>query len=117
MPNYCNGKIYQILNDIDDEVYIGSTVVALSDRMSKHRNCTKKDSNIKLHQHMKLVGVEHFYIELLENYSCGNVEELRAKEGEWIRKKGTLNKLIAGRTNEEYRSDNRQIQHPLSTEI
>ena len=109
MPDYSKGKIYKILNDIDNEVYIGSTVVPLSDRMGKHRACVKHDSTYKLHQHMKTIGVEHFYIELLEHHSCDNVEELRAKEGEWIRKVGTLNQCIAGRTDKQYRVDNREI--------
>ena len=33
-----------------------------------------------------------FYIELLEDYPCQNREQLRAKEGEYIRKLSTLNK-------------------------
>jgi predicted RNA-binding Zn-ribbon protein involved in translation (DUF1610 family) len=50
-------------------------------------------------------GVEHYYIELIENFPCNNIEELRKKEGEYIRELGTLNKIISGRTNQEYRKE------------
>ena len=51
---------------------------------------------------MNELGVENFYIELIEEYPCENIEQLRRKEGEWIRKMATLNEEIAGRTTREY---------------
>ena len=62
-----------------------------------------KKSHRQLYQHMTKYGVEHYYIELIENFPCNNIEECRKKEGECIRELGTLNKLIAGRTNQEYK--------------
>ena len=35
-------------------------------------------------------------------------EELRAREGHFIRERGTLNNVIAGRTNKQYRIDNKE---------
>lgn len=61
---------------------------------------------------MKKIGVENFYIELVEEYPCENIEQLRAREGHFIRERGTLNKAIAGRTQQEYgkewRDNNRE---------
>ena len=54
---------------------------------------------------MKEIGIEHFYIELIEKYECNSKEELLKKEGEWIRKIGTLNCQIAGRPIEECRKE------------
>ena len=34
---------------------------------------------------MRELGVENFYIELIENFPCDTVEELRAREGHYIR--------------------------------
>ena len=34
---YQDGKIYTVRNDITDDIYIGSTTMALSKRMVKHR--------------------------------------------------------------------------------
>ena len=47
---------------------------------------------------MHELGVSNFYIELLENYTCNYIYELRAREGHFIREHGTLNNKIAGRT-------------------
>ena len=105
---YENAKIYLIRNSFDDDIYVGSTTQSLSQRMEKHRSDAKslgRKSNIKLYQKMKELGLENFYIELLEKCPCNDIEELRAKEGEWIRKIATLNAQVAGRTEEQYRRD------------
>jgi len=108
MPDYSKGKIYKILNTIDDNVYVGSTVETLSLRMAKHRSHVKARPHFKLYEHMNELGVENFYIELIENCPCNDIYELRAREGHYIRKIGTLNKLIAGRTLKEYQTDNKE---------
>ena len=38
MVNYQNGKIYRIVCNTTDEVYIGSTVITLSKRLAKHNS-------------------------------------------------------------------------------
>ena len=45
MPDYSTGKIYKILNNIDDNVYVGSTVDTLGRRMAKHRSNMKRKPN------------------------------------------------------------------------
>jgi predicted GIY-YIG superfamily endonuclease len=37
MPDYSKAKIYKIVNNIDNEIYIGATIQPLSERMAKHR--------------------------------------------------------------------------------
>jgi len=108
MPDYSKGKIYKILNTIDDEIYVGSTVNDLSVRMIKHRSNSKAGCTPLILRHMREIGAQHFYIELIENYPCNSVQELKAKEGEWIRKLGTLNKQVAGRTKAEWYEDNQE---------
>ena len=54
-------------------------------------------------------GVENFYIELVEKCPCNDKDELRKKEGEWIRGLNpSLNIRIAGRTPIDYYSDNKE---------
>ncbi len=60
------------------------------------------------HTYMKENGIDNFYIELEEEYSCENVEQLRKREGEIIREKGTLNRQIAGRSKTEYGKEYKQ---------
>lgn len=108
--SYQNGKIYQVLNSEDKECYVGSTCQLLSKRLSKH----KADMNVeakqhfKLYQHMKVLGADKFYIELIENYPCKTKEELLAREGHFIRERGTLNKTVQGRTSAQYWKDNQE---------
>ena len=57
---------------------------------------------------MNALGVENFYIELVEECPCDNIEQLNRKEGEWIRKLGTLNSKVQGRTMAEYHKEVRE---------
>ena len=106
MPDYSKGKIYKILNNIGDEIYVGSTTETLGQKMAKHRHSMKAKPQYKLYKHMHELDVGNFYIELIENYPCNDVYELRAREGHVIRQIGTLNKQIAGRTAKQYYEDN-----------
>ena len=106
--DYKNGKIYQILNNINDEVYVGSTLQPLSKRFYSHKTHSDHLNN-KLHELMRTIGKNNCYIELIENYPCNSKEELRAREGHYIRERGTLNMKIAGRTDKAYYKDNQEI--------
>ena len=110
---YENAKIYCILNTLDDEVYVGSTCQTLTQRMTKHRyNAKSRPDAMKITQKMKEQGIEHFYIELLEEYPCEDKTHLMKKEGEWITKISTLNDKIMGRTRAEctkkWREENKE---------
>ena len=111
MCTYNNGKIYKLYNTITDDIYIGATTRLLCERMREHmRACNDiKKQQIKLYKCFKEYGVEHFKIELLENYNCNSKDELTAKEGHYIRElKPTLNSCIAGRTLAQYYTDNKE---------
>jgi len=101
-PNYQNAKIYKIYSYENDDVYYGSTVETLSQRMTKHRSNFKqyKNGNIKTSYvtSFKILDFESSKIELVENYSCNSKEELLQREGYYIRNNNCVNKLIAGRT-------------------
>ena len=102
MPDYSKGKMYKVLTYIDDEIYVGSTIGTLGQRMAKHRGSIKRNPHNKLYNHMNELGVNNFYIELIENFPCNDVYELRAREGHFIREIGTLNKNATSRTSLEY---------------
>ncbi len=55
-----------------------------------------------IHNKMNELGLEHFNIELFENYQWNSKEELAHSEGEVIRNIGNLNHAIAGRTKTDY---------------
>ncbi len=107
---YNNGKIYTIRCKTDNNlIYVGSSVQPLHKRWHGHKNNhTKgKHENRLLYNKMNELGVENFYIELYENYSCNSKEELNKREGEVIREIGNLNMLIAGRSKQEYLNENK----------
>jgi hypothetical protein len=91
MPNYANGKIYAILNDVNDYKYVGSTTANLARRMVEHRSCAKlKAKDTKLYQHMRAIGVSHFNIVLLQNCPCKSKDELLLCENKWQNKKDSI---------------------------
>ena len=109
---YRNSKIYTIRNRIDDDIYIGSTVADINKRFYRHKIDAQNPAlqHMPLHAKMKECGIEHFYIELLEKVKCNDRSELNQREGEWIRKIGTLNKYKhnnCGLTVKEYYNTNR----------
>ena len=93
MPDYKLGKIYKIVNEENDNIYIGSTVQQLCDRMSSHRkNYRIGGPTRRLFQQFDKVGLEYFNIVLLENYPCKTKEEFFSREDYWIKElKATLN--------------------------
>ena len=69
---------------------------------------TRHNSSIYLA--MREIGIDQFYIELLENYPCGSKEQLNAREGHCIREQDSYNNgyngKIEGRTPSEWYVDN-----------
>jgi group I intron endonuclease len=119
---YHKGKIYKIVNGINDDIYIGSTVKQLSNRMSGHRSMAKLFPDRKVYITMNEIGISHFKIILVEEYKCDNIDQLRAREDYFIQlMKPNLN-TYAAILNEEtdkerkrqYRIEYRKI--PLTAE-
>lgn len=103
MVNYQNGKIYKItgINSIGRElIYIGSTTVALSQRLAEH-NLPKNKKKIGLSANIIMNYCENINITLIENISCNSKDELLKKEREYYDKYNCINYLKPYRTNEE----------------
>jgi len=112
MPPYAEGKVYVVLNTVNDKKYVGSTVCALSKRMGQHRMAAKAGDGLPMYVAMRELGIEKFYVELIEDVPCERREQLHAAEGRKIRELGTLvpngyNMFIAGRKRSEYYQENR----------
>ena len=108
--DYNNGKIYCIRNNITDDIYVGSTTQPLSKRMAKHREAAKRENcaHSIFYSKVNELGIENSYIELIEECPCESLEQLRKREGHYIRKMGTLNHHISGRTSKEWLEQNRE---------
>jgi group I intron endonuclease len=114
--NYKNGRIYIIRNTKNDKVYVGSTTQSLSKRFCTHKGSINYSQKINypLYKAMREIGVEHFYIEIIEMFPCDSKEELHSREGHWIRQFQSCNEekgfnfLIAGRNIKQWREDNKE---------
>ena len=102
MPDYSQGKIYKIVNDENDNFYIGSTIQPLYKRMYHHRSKDHSCMSKKLG-----VDIKDCIIVLVENIQCKDKDELLRKERYYIekyKKEGLniVNKKIPGRTKKQY---------------
>jgi len=109
--DYKNGKIYKIVSDLTDNIYIGSTCQLLCKRLAKHKGnyrayLNKKNKYITSFELFKLGETR---IELIEDFPCERKEQLHAREGYYIKlfKDICVNKTIMGRTDKEWINDNR----------
>ena len=99
MVNYGNGKIYKVVCSASGRVYIGSTTVTLSRRMTNHRcknnKCMTKD----------FIDGKIF---LIEDYPCERKEQLESRERFHIESMDCVNKCIPTRTNKEWHEDHKE---------
>lgn len=79
--------IYQIVNDINQKIYIGMTERTLEERWREHcKDYLRRDfENRPLYRAIKKYGIEHFHIELIEE--TNNPAE---REIYWIEQKRTF---------------------------
>ena len=111
---YLNGKIYKIVSDYTDDVYIGSTIKTLKDRLRGHKRHFKSHMNGKFPYmtSFELLKYAEYRIELVELYPCANKKALESREGYWIKNNdNAVNKYVVGRTRKEtykaYRESNK----------
>lgn len=78
--------IYQIVNDINDKVYIGKTERTLEQRFKEHCKDAFREHYEKrpLYRAMQKYGIEHFHIELIEETDIPEEREIY-----WINQKET----------------------------
>lgn len=98
MKTYPIGRVYQIINDVDDLKYVGSTSETLSRRMVNHRfkGSSPYPADEPLYQHMQNIGVSHFAILLLEQTGPITKEALRALENKYMIAMDTVNNGLNG---------------------
>ena len=110
--NYENGKVYKLISDHTDKIYIGSTCQPLSKRKNQHKTNYKKYDDGKHHYitSFELFKLGNVDIILVENYPCKSKEELHARERYWIQQNKFLhvNKVVPTRSHKEYYEENKE---------
>ena len=108
-----NGKIYKIINKIDNQIYVGYTNLTLKEVMEWcERNMDDKANrkNDKLHKLMQKYGFENFQIKLIEKYPCKSQHELATRGGYWQeRLNPSLNLIINGKYKEKIKRPTRNL--------
>lgn len=74
------GFIYELYNDIDKEVYRGSSITNKNRRFSKHQSDSKNnEKKCKLYIKMRKQGIKHWNIKILSEYM------IRSKDTEYLK--------------------------------
>lgn len=111
MVNYQKGKIYKIVCNITNKIYIGSTCETLSSRLTKHRYVTKnKEQKKGCCSSYEILKNNDYEIILIENYPCNNREELLMRERYYVDNMDCVNKRQPISTKEETRNRQNEWQ-------
>lgn len=103
------GRVYKIVSDSTDLIYIGSTVRFLSNRMSYHRSDYKRylDGKGKYTSSYEILQYGDARIELIQEGLFDDIKSLRRLEGQIIKNSSNIvNKNIAGRDTKTYEKEN-----------
>ncbi len=108
MNKYQSGKIYKIIDNTSNMVYVGSTYKTLQQRLNGHEQQFKTFKAGKHHYitSFKILENNNYKIELIESFPCETKQELNKREGNILielRNKGlnVINRCIAGLTRKE----------------
>jgi hypothetical protein len=109
MVNYQNGKIYKLVNNNDDDIYIGATCSTLTKRKYGHKKDAGLHPDRRIYAHLNQVGWENVSIILIETCPCNNRNELSKRERYWVDKlKPVLNTALPLRNKREYYIANKE---------
>lgn len=89
---------------------VALAIRTFSKRFSHHKTKSNTCSS------KQIIDIGDSYIELIEDVPCDNKNQLIRREGQLIRSMDCVNKLIAGRTRQEWDGDNRERVDGLQRE-
>lgn len=117
------GRVYKIIANTGDDVYVGSTFNTLKDRMKKHRSCYAewkkgKGGKFAVYDMFEKYGVDHCKMVLIKEYqvvaeTIRDKKHLSVYEQLWINKTNCINIQnsfqIKHLYDKKYRKENREI--------
>jgi|TARA_R110000796_G_scaffold227323_1_gene344067 hypothetical protein len=98
---YSRGKIYKIVDNTNGNIYIGSTIQDLNERLRLH----KKD---KTCISRNIINGGDYKMEIIKNYPCNSKYELEEEEKKYILETECINITIPHRTRKEWNKDNKE---------
>ena len=103
---YNNGKIYKIITENSNDIYIGSTTKSLDERLQQHENDFKNGNYVSSQDILKQ---GNYKIILIKKFPCFNLLELEREETKHQRSLNCVNKKFARRNKVEYYNDNKEL--------
>ena len=111
------GRIYKIIHNQSNLVYVGSTFNLLRQKWAQHKKDYKKGRIISIYTYFKKYGIENFKMILIKEYQVEDRAHMEAYGQLWINKLKPINKKDvfsmlkkqkAKRRNKEYYEKNRE---------
>ncbi len=106
--NYQSAKIYKIVDNTSNAIYIGSTFKTLQQRMKIHEAHYKlfKEGKMNYVTSFKILENNNYKIELVKLFPCDNKKELELQEGKIIKEYknnnlNIVNRCVVGQTHKE----------------
>jgi group I intron endonuclease len=84
MNRYNNGKIYKLVNSVNDKFYVGSTAMPLTKRLSSHKAVARYKPERRVYEELNTVGWTNVRIIQIEEFKCETKNELVAREQHFI---------------------------------
>lgn len=109
-----SGKVYKIISQNTDKVYIGSTFQNLNKRLSTHKSCHKRYiNNISRMYYTAYDVLQHGNVSIVEIDTADNKKDLFKKEKEYILLNIDIctNKNVPTRTIREYQQSDKFKQY------
>jgi|TARA_R110000824_G_scaffold351611_1_gene538607 hypothetical protein len=98
--DYSEGKIYKLVDNTNNNIYIGSTINLLTDRLRSHRSKNNACSS------KCIIKNNDYKIILIKDYPCSNKYELEEEEKKYILENDCVNITIPHRTKSEWSKTN-----------
>ena len=114
--DYSQAKIYKITNDFNNDIWIGTTCDTLIKKFSVHKaeaiRNVRKDCIIQ--KNIREHGFDRFRIQLIEDFPCDDVYQLRQRQGYYIREMKAINKYA---DDKDYYEQNKEKINQIASEI
>jgi len=87
------GKVYKIIHNQSNIIYIGSTTDTLRNRWQEHKHrFNQNNRSISIYPYFEKYGIENFKIILIKEYEVCDRKHIFAYEQLWINKLSNINK-------------------------
>ena len=105
--NTYQGKVYALKSHQTPNIYVGSTTGSISTRLICHRSSHKLYKNTKHLSSFELLQHNDCYIEIIEELPNCTKEQLKKREGYWMKQMHSINSVVAGQSKKEWTTLNR----------